>query len=426
MMKRVTAALLFAIFLTGCQPSATPLPSEPTQTIQPTPAATATDTPGPTLTSTAAPIPTQTNTPYPAVDEQIAAGDNHTCLLHTNGTVSCWGWNQYGQSGQSINQTVVTESPVNRLEGITRISAGAYHTCALDQSGQVWCWGRNNDGQLGNGSDQDSAVPTRVAGFSGRSIRTISAGSMHTCAIDYQGSVWCWGSNRMGKLGQPADVFSYSTPQQVTALSTAAEQIAAGSSHTCAVDTHRDLWCWGEGIFGQVGLNPFASSAAPVRISTLTEKIVSMQAGWFHTCLLTESGRVLCWGKNQDGQLGNAAQISRADPVSPVKMDNGVSLLASGGQSNCSIAADQITYCWGRNNYGQIGDQTSTDRLIPIAVKLPIVPTQITVGGSHVCALDGAGQVYCWGANDVGQLGTYQINAIPTATMTVRVPTQQP
>ena len=422
-MKYINAALLIAILvLSGCQsatPAATSIPTErPTDT--------------PTLTAipseTPTPLPTDTPTPvvYPPVDEQLALGDNHTCLLHSTGTVSCWGWNQYGQTGQS-NETIVTgEETITGLVGIQAVSAGAYHTCALDQQGQVWCWGRNNDGQLGDGTNQDSPTPVLVRGFLDRMIQAISAGSMHTCAIDRQGGVWCWGSNRNGKLGQAVDSFSFNTPQQLTSLATPVSLIAAGSSHTCAVDANHDLWCWGEGTFGQVGLNPFAGSTQPVLLTHLNEEVISIQAGWFHTCLLTASGRVMCWGKNQDGQLGNAAQISRADLVSPVNMAADVQLLASGGQSNCSLKKDGSLTCWGRNNYGQIGDQTTIERLIPVPVHLPFVPKQLAIGGSHACELGAEGQIACWGANDLGQLGSYGTNPVPTPTVTVRVPTRQP
>lgn len=423
-MNRLTAALLIStLFLSGCQAAASATPPESTRTALPPTAIPPTDTPVPSDTATA--IPTHTGTPFPAVDEQLSAGDQHTCLLHADGAVTCWGWNQYGQTGQAAGE-IASEGIVPGLNGITHVSAGAYHTCALDRSGTVWCWGRNNDGQLGNGSDQDSTTPVKVQGFAGRLIRAISAGSMHTCAVDFQGSVWCWGSNRLGKLGQPADVFNYSTPQQVTTLTTAVEMVSAGSSHTCAVDTQHQVWCWGEGTFGQVGLDPFASSASPTLVTTLEESVITLQAGWFHTCLLTESGRVECWGKNQDGQLGNAAQISSAKPVSPVKMDANVSLVASGGQMNCTVKTDQTTSCWGRNNYGQVGDQTSIDRLIPVPVKHPAPLKQIAIGGSHACALSETGQVVCWGANDLGQLGLYEINPIPTSTPTARVATRQP
>jgi alpha-tubulin suppressor-like RCC1 family protein len=372
-----------------------------------------------TLLPSATPTPPPTSTPLPAVQPQLALGDNHSCLLHADGKVSCWGWNEFGQSGHPVTDKTISETAVPGLTGITRISAGAYHTCALDWQGDVYCWGRNNNGQLGNGSTTDSAIPVKVSGLDGKVITQISAGSNHTCALDQHGQAYCWGSNRDGKLGGKSTDFAVSSPQPVEGIPNPVTLISAGSSHTCAVDTAGGLWCWGAGDFGQVGLAPFANSAKPNQVTTLTGKVVNMEAGWFHTCLLNDAGAVLCWGKNQEGELGNAAQISRADLVGPVDMAKDVRLLAVGGQETCAVKNDDTVWCWGRNPYGQIGDQTRVDHLIPWEIHLPGKVTQIAIGGSHACALGASEKVYCWGADDLGQLGSAGILAIPTPTPTV-------
>ena len=248
------------LFLAGCSPNMAFLGSATPTNLPPTVTRTATTLP-PTATSTPTLLPT--STPYPEVQQQLALGDNHSCLLHPSGEVSCWGWNQFGQAGQSIENISVDENIIPELHGIVSVSAGAYHTCALDWDGRIWCWGRNNVGQLGDNTHQDSSIPTLVRPQKSTRFIALSAGSLHNCAIEQSGNLYCWGSNRDGKLGynstQPFSLF----PIEVNALHTKARLVSAGSSHTCIVDTDENLWCWGDGSFGQIGLTPFGSSYYP-------------------------------------------------------------------------------------------------------------------------------------------------------------------
>jgi alpha-tubulin suppressor-like RCC1 family protein len=374
---------------------------------------TAPSTPTPSIVPSSPPSPTS----LPEIEEQLTSGDNHTCRLHPDRTISCWGWNQFGQAGQLPVNTTVAETSIESLSGISQISAGAYHTCAVDSQGQVMCWGRNNNGQLGDGTEKDHFIPGLVQSLEGISITQISAGAMHTCAVDTSGSVWCWGSNRDGKLGTGSDKFINPLPEKVTGLPNPVDQVASGSTYTCALDNTRNIWCWGDGAFGEIGLQPFKGSSTPVKVTTVPDKVLTFQAGWFHTCYLTENGIVSCWGKNQEGELGNASNISLAEPVSPVAMDKDVRLMAAGGQETCTVKNDDQVYCWGRNNYSQIGDHTRVDRLIPVAVTLPEKISQLTVGGSFACALGKSGETYCWGADDLRQAGDFSIN--PTITPTI-------
>ncbi len=372
----------------------------------------------PSGTNTVTPSSTNTPTSYPPVEEMLALGDNHTCRLHPDGLVSCWGWNKFGQSGQPEGGEIIHETVIPDFSGITSVTAGAYHTCALNQKGQVFCWGRNNVGQLGNGSHTDSSTPEPVAGLEGEHIRMVQSGSMHTCAVGTDGAVYCWGSNREGKLGNGTDQFESNRAVPVTGLDLPVRWLAAGSNHTCAVDDNNGLWCWGDGSYGQIGLKPFAGSTTPIRLDALPGEVVDLQAGWFHTCLLDSTGRVTCWGKNEDGQLGNAALISRADRVSPVGLVKDVRLLAVGGQTSCAVTTNDRILCWGKNSYGQIGDQRTKDRLIPTETFLGEGVQAIYVGGSHSCVIGISGQLYCWGANDLNQTGSYNILEVPTAIPT--------
>jgi alpha-tubulin suppressor-like RCC1 family protein len=404
------------LFLTAC--SIAPAPTNTATLTQIPPSNTPTFTAVPP-TATATPTPQPTATPYPPVKEQLGLGDNHTCRLHPDGDVSCWGWNQFGQAGQPISSISIEEMPVPGLHGIVTISAGAYHTCALDWNGQIWCWGRNNVSQLGDESQVNSAIPVQVHFPKSVKMVALSTGSVHSCAIEQSGQVYCWGSNRDGKLGTGTSESFSGVPEKVKGLPSPIQMISLGSGHTCALGAIQDIWCWGDGSFGQIGLNPFASSANPVKLATFTQGVVSLQAGWFHTCVLLTDGSVKCWGKNQEGELGNAALISRADPVSPVAMDKEVTLLAVGGQTSCVLAKEQQVFCWGRNHHGQVGDQTLINRLLPTIIKLSETPAVMYLGGSHACEISVSNKIVCWGADDLNQLGTYSLYPVEDPTQSV-------
>ncbi len=365
------------------------------------------DSPTPEPSST--PLPTA----LPPVDEMLALGDYHTCRLHSDGTVSCWGWNEFGQTGHNIQENS-EEDVIASLVGVTQITAGSYHTCALNWQGKVYCWGRNNVGQLGNEQVKGTVQPILVEGLSDQTIRQISAGSTHTCALNQSGEIYCWGSNKDGKLGAGSSNSFSDRALPVIGLENPFVQVSAGGSHTCALDISGKVWCWGDGKDGQTGQGGFDDQPLPVIVNGLPTPAIKISSGWYHICAQTVEGKVNCWGKNSKGQLGNASTVSQAKPVPSVGLNDGVIQLAAGGQQSCALKRDAL-YCWGDDYLDKTSLEVVLSHLTPYIIPIRMPVKSLYLGGSHSCIIATNNEVRCWGADDHNQLGKYQFAFPQTA-----------
>ena len=281
----------------------------------------------------------------------IAAGDDHTCALTASGGVKCWGTNWSGQLGDGTTDDRLTPVDVSGLSsGVTAIAASRYHTCALTASGGVKCWGTNWYGQLGDGTTDDRLTPVNVSGLSS-GVTAIAASRYHTCALTVSGGVMCWGAGPLGDGTTDARL----TPVDVSGLSSGVTAIAAGGNHTCALTASGGVKCWGENAFGQLGDGTIDARLTPVDVSGLSSGVTAIAAGVSHTCALTVSGGVKCWGENGDGQLGNGTDYSRLTPVDVSGLSSGVAAIAAGWRHTCALTASGGVKCWGSNGYGQLG-----------------------------------------------------------------------
>jgi len=197
------------------------------------------------------------------------------------------------------------------------IAAGDYHTCALTTTGGVKCWGDNFSGQLGDGTTTKRVTPVDVSGLTS-GVSAIAAGASHTCALTTTGGVKCWGNNSAGQLGDGTAPTNSSTPVDVSGLTSGVSAIAAGGFHTCALTTTGGVKCWGYNKFGQLGDGTKTARFTPVDVSGLTSGVSAIAAGVSHTCALTTTGGVKCWGDNFFGQLGNGLVTARTTPVDVV------------------------------------------------------------------------------------------------------------
>jgi alpha-tubulin suppressor-like RCC1 family protein len=335
----------------------------------------------------------------------IAAGSWHTCALTSGGGVKCWGRNDSGQLGDGTTIDRSTPVDANGLtSGVMAIAAGRRHTCALTSGGGVKCWGSNWYGQLGDGTTTNRNTPVDVAGLTSGVI-SIAAGSWHTCALTSGGGVKCWGANGDGQLGGGTDPL-HNMPVDVNGLAGGVTSITAGYSHTCALTSGGGVKCWGWNDDGQLGDGTFTSRKMPADVNGLTSGVIAIAAGGSHSCALTSSGGVKCWGKNASGQLGDGTTIQRSTPMDVVGLTSGVIAVAAGGSHTCALTIGGEIECWGWNDFGQLGDGTTIQRSTPVDVSgLTIEITAIAAGGSHTCALTMGGKVACWGANEDGQLG---------------------
>ncbi len=356
----------------------------------------------------------------------LAAGRFHTCAL-VGGAVACWGANFFGQLGDgSTTNTAVPVSAVDgdgaALAGVKELAVGALHTCVLRAGLDVACWGANFFGQLGDGTTDSADVAVDVLDEDGDAfdtVRHLTAGGHHTCAALANGRVRCWGANGSGQLGDGGTDAS-GTPVAVTAVGgselSSIVGLSAGDRHTCALSNSGAVRCWGANGAGQVGDGATSDHGRAVAVVAVggdgeLDDVDEVAAGSEHTCALLDTGRINCWGSNGDGQLADRAVSISSTPVfAPYELE-GVKDVAIGGAHTCVLVTSNRVNCWGANGKGQLGDGTAVDRSLPVpatAVGGEGVLTdikQLVVGRDHTCALTTAGRVRCWGSNFFGQLG---------------------
>lgn len=234
-------------------------------------------------------------------------------------------------------------------------------------------------------------------------VAVVEAGAQHTCILTTTGGVKCWGSG--GFIGDNTTTSSL-TPVNVSGLTSGVSAISAGSGYTCAKTSGNGVKCWGANGYGNLGDNTTFSRTSPVDVSGLTTGVSSLSAGFDHVCVVTSGGGAKCWGKNVWGELGDNTTTERHTPVNVSGLTTGVAAIPSSGNHTCALTTGEGVKCWGWNFYGQIGDNTTIERHTPVDVSgLTTGVSAVSSGGGHTCALTTGGGVKCWGANYAGQLG---------------------
>ncbi len=363
----------------------------------------------------------------------VSVGRWHTCAL-VSGSVECWGNNGWGQRGNpSGNSDLNYPVAAGSISGAAALDSGDYFNCALLSDHTITCWGDNSTDQLGTGKIGSSQTPLTVSG-SWATPSHVSVGGEHVCTVDSSdGSVWCWGSNNDGQLGNGTTTDS-STPVKVVGVGgsgflTGATQVSAGGFHTCAL-VGANVYCWGADYYGQLGDNitlPASSSAAsptPIEVkttsSTFLAGVTQVSAGGSHTCAVKSDNTAWCWGRNTEGQLGNnptsnSSLALQVKGVSGISYLTNVTQVSAGAYHSCAVtsAMSGNTYCWGSNSYGQIGVNLTAN---PIPYPMEVwawngtgitflQAASVSAGADSSCAVDASGYAYCWGHNYFGQLG---------------------
>ena len=289
----------------------------------------------------------------------------------------------------------------------TTISAGAHHDCGLTAEGRAYCWGRNTTGQLGDSTTTDRAAPTPVAGEF--TFRRISAGGQHTCAITTEDEPYCWGSNVHGQLGNGGRATAL-YPFRV-AGNLRAHEISAGLLHTCATQKHWDKQyravCWGKNDQGQLGsLSPDDATLPTETFGVI--RYLSIASGDLHSCGATEEGKIFCWGANERGQLGNGSiTFSRVPFLTRVNRREKFTQVVAGALHTCALTSESEVYCWGENTAGQVGNGKNSGRvLFPALLRDSVGFVGLVAGGAATCALRADGSAACWGSNQTGQFGS--------------------
>lgn len=403
--------------------------------------------------------------PTDITGQMSVSGTNRTCAIVTS-SVYCWGYGSYGQLGNGRNDTSsppAIDSPSNKSPSfdsripvkvvqapgvmagkkIKKIFVAQHHSCALSEDGLVFCWGYNGSGQLGTGGTTLSNVPVQVGGaLAGLTVTDIGGTNNVSCAIA-DGKVYCWGANGVGLTGRGITGGNTLSPTLVTATNlpvnyTATALSTSGSrSRLLCVIVAGKAYCWGANDAGSVGDGTTTSRYIPTKVvdtGVLSGKTVTAITqdgymtttttndglphitsgdGFAHVCAIA-SGGVYCWGENDYGQLGDGTYWDRSSPVavttSGVLSGKTIQDVQAGLRHTC-VRADSGAYCWGSNSSGQVGDSSSTTRPNPVEVyreagKLTASNViSIGAGANRGCAVVSDGRTFCWGLNTSGQIG---------------------
>ena len=376
----------------------------------------------------------------PMIAKKVTAGAFHSCAILLDGKLKCWGSNNYGQLGLGHTENIgdnEAPSSVAALDfgqKVEDVSAGAYHTCAVLEDGSVKCWGQNNFGQLGIGSNEnlgDDEKSTEIAAIPlARPAKRIYSGTYYNCALLDNKKIQCWGDNTYGQLGygdknhRGDDETLDGLPYVSVGGSVVQMDISTISSHTCAALDTGDLKCWGQNSLGQLGYGHKNEVTDPSVLDSVPfgNKVLQIATGNSHTCALAGGQKVRCWGANSSGQtgLGSGETIGddeAANSVDYLDLAGDGSLLfnmvATGNLHTCAIDIGNSVYCWGAGNMGATGlasasnlgdDEPVTAQDSKVDLGMPV--TQVTAGALHTCALTKEeGKVICWGQNSFGQLG---------------------
>lgn len=367
---------------------------------------------------------------YPST---VAAGHGHTCAVRTDGSLWCWGRGIEGNLGNGGTLSSSIPVKVSALGNtVVEVAAGDLHTCARKSDNTLWCWGANESGQLGDGTTTPHrSLPVQVSAL-GNLVRQIVAGFRFTCARKNDGSLWCWGRNRDIIGGGGGTVNPLTSPVQVTSLGNPIAAVSAGSyidPHLCARRMDGTLWCSGTNRYGEVGTGSFGRSTG--QVTTLGTSAIEVTAGSGVTCARTNDGKAWCWGSEDcvgTGQVGD-----QNAPVQVASLGSSVAEISAGGFASitghaCARKLDGTVWCWGR-----FGVEWTTAPIVtlPVLASAPgSFAVELTLGGMHRCWRVTGDAIWCAGYNSSGQLGdgstTGRIESAPVVFPVQAVPASAP
>jgi alpha-tubulin suppressor-like RCC1 family protein len=348
----------------------------------------------------------------------IGGTSDSLCAIISDGTIQCWGSNNDGQLGGGPNDH--EDVPVSYISGTWRYmfdGASARHFCAIKSDGTLWCWGANDQGQLGNNSTAAYPTPSQVGSANTWVAGAVGGGS--TCAIKSDGTLWCWGANDYGQLGNNDSSDSH---VPVAAHLTSVASVSIGDVNVCAIKTDGTLWCWGTGAYGALGNNATTDYPEPTQVDGSWLVVdVGDQGEGAHACGIKADHTLWCWGTSSDN--GPVLGIGTVrDTLVPVQVDGGGSWtdVATGPYATCGVKSDQSLWCWGDGYSGHLGngDVNATDYDVP----QPVTGghTWLTSVQAHdsACGVQTDLSLWCWGAQyarTIGVAGAPSENPNPLA-----------
>lgn len=320
--------------------------------------------------------------------EYAACGAMHSLVVKKDGSLWGWGNDSYGQMGDGTgtNYTLPMES-LKDLDNVVEMSAGDTHTMALKNDRTLWIWGANTQGQLGDGTYKDNPKPQMIL----ENVVDMDGGSGHTLAVQSDGKLWAWGYNAYGQIGNDSTINS-KTP--FNALNDV-QKVACGNDHSLAIKKDGSLWGWGDNSSGQLGTNIANKSKSPIHIM---DDVADVAAGYLHTVVLKTDGSLWTFGYNYSGQLGDG---SKANSYEPIKIfDSNVVSISAGANRTQAVMDDGSLWIWGDNTYGQVGDGTTIERTTPVKVLDDVL--FVVSGGVRTLAIKENNSLWVWGAGPAG------------------------
>ncbi|HRI64102.1 MAG TPA: EGF domain-containing protein [Polyangium sp.] len=347
------------------------------------------------------------DTDWERVDVQLDNG----CGLRTGGNLYCWGRNAFGHLGDGTNITRVAPTPIGAGKVWTRVALGRTHTCAIASEGggtpAPYCWGLDGNQELGNGSTvTNQLTPMPVTPTTGNTSPwlEIAAGFNHTCAVRQDGTLWCWGRNASGQLGDGTTTTRPDPKQVILPDPLGWLDVHASGDFTCGMRTGGELYCWGTNTVGQLGQMDTMSPVSSPKLVPGTFANVDVSAN--HVCGVRVDGTLWCWGRNASGELGMG---NTASPVlGPTQVGTGTNWqrpYLGQGTSMCATQMDGSLHCWGTGSFGQLGLGNTSSFTSP--QKVPNLDTwkSASIGVEHTCGITQGGKLACWGASYYAQLG---------------------
>jgi alpha-tubulin suppressor-like RCC1 family protein len=338
---------------------------------------------------------------FSAILDGVLATATHTFYLRSDATLWGWGSNSSGQLGNGTTTDRATRPQVTTISDMKLVDTGEDHTVALKSDGTVWTWGNNSNGQLGNGTTASSSVPIQVSSLS--NVIDVTAGNKFTVALKSDGTVWAWGSNSSGQLGNGTTTDS-SVPVQVTGLSTAATAVSAGYDHVLSLQSDTTVWAWGDNSNGQLGNGTTTNSSVPVQGTGLSYMSAVAAGNHFSLTLRYTDQTVWAWGLNSSGQLGNGTTTDSVTCVN-VSVLASATAIAAGYDHAVALQSDGTAWTWGDNSNGQLGNGTTSLSTTPVQVTGLSGGVAVAAGRDDSIVMKSDKTIWAWGNNSNGQLG---------------------